>query len=90
MKKITVAKGISIPKPKLARLRKQPGGSNAGKYPGLKLSDFAGGKKNPYSFPINTRKRAKAALSYARNSQNPGSIIKKACSRYPGLCSKKS
>lgn len=88
MGKVRVAKGISIPKPKLTKLRKKPGGSNAGKYPGVKASDFAGGKQNPYSFPINTRKRAKAALSYARNAKNPASIIKKACNKYPGLCSK--
>lgn len=90
MKKIQVAKGISVPRGRLSAFRKRSGGSNAGKYPDVKPSDFAGGKENPYSFPINTRKRAKAALAYARNAKSPNTVRRKVCKKYPGLCSKKT
>lgn len=90
MAKVKVAKGKSMYSDMLAKIRKKPGSSNAGKYPGVKPSDFAGGKENPYSFPINTRKRAKAALSYARYAKKPNQVRRKACSKYPGLCSKKT
>lgn len=90
MKKVRVAKGKTVPFGVLSKIRKRRGSSNAGKYKGVKLSDFAGGKENPYSFPINTRKRAKAALSYARFAKNPNKVRRKACNKYPGLCSKKT
>lgn len=56
--------------------RDKPGGSNVGKY---KSGPFCGpsGGAPAGSFPINTRKRAVAALSYARNAPNPAGI--KAC-----------
>lgn len=67
MIKVTVAKGIRIPKARLHKIRKRKGASNAVKYPDVKPSDFAGaaGKTSPYSFPINTLERAKAAKSRA-------------------------
>ena len=65
--------------------RKKPGGSNAGKYPGVK--DFAGpsGGAPKGSYPINTRKRAKAALSYARHAPDPQGIRRAVHRKYPSL-----
>lgn len=88
MKKVRVARGKSVPFGTLSKIRKRSGSSNAGKYKRVKLSDFAGGKENPYSFPINTRKRAKSSLGYARFAKNPNQVRRKACNKYPGLCSK--
>jgi hypothetical protein len=67
--------------------RKKPGGSNVGKYKGLPKSDFAGpaGGAPQGSFPINTKKRAKAALAYARNAPNPEGIKRKVKEKYPSL-----
>lgn len=87
MKKTKVAKGISFPITMLAKMRKKPGSSNAGKYKKVKLSNFAGaaGGSSPFSYPINTKKRAKAALSYAHNAPNPIGIKKKVYRKYPSL-----
>lgn len=65
--------------------RKKPGGSNVGKYKGVK--DFAGpsGGSPKGSYPINTRARAKSALKLAHNAPNPSGIKKKVYSKYPGL-----
>ena len=37
------------------------------------------------SYPINTEKRAKAALAYAHNAPNPSGIKEKVYSKYPSL-----
>ena len=65
--------------------RKKPGGSNVGKYPNVK--DFAGpsGGAPKRSYPINTKKRAKAALSYARHAPDPSGIRKAVHRKYPSL-----
>ena len=65
--------------------RKKPGGSNVGKYSGVK--DFAGpsGGAPAGSFPINTRKRAKAALSYSRHAPSPEGIKRAVYRKYPSL-----
>lgn len=57
--------------PKEEPVRKGAGGSNVRKYKKehLPASDFCG--TVPGSFPVNTERRAKAALSYARNDVNP-------------------
>lgn len=75
-KKVTVAKGVKITKGKESKLKKKPGSSNVGKYKGVSPDDFAGaeGGSSKYSYPINTKKRAKAALAYARNAPNPSGI----------------
>lgn len=77
---IQVAKGRKIPKARLSSLRKKSGISE----------DFAGGKENPYSFPINTPKRARAALAYAGNAQKPNKVRARVCRKYKGICSKKT
>lgn len=60
-------------------IREGAGGSNVKKYRKEHLSekDFCG--TVPGSFPVNTEKRAKAALSYARNDPNPERV--KRCAR---------
>ena len=64
----------------------KPGGSNVGKY---NSSDgpFCGpsGGSPGGSFPINTRKRAIAALSYSRNAPNPSGIKSCVYKHYPNL-----
>lgn len=85
--KVTVAKGVKIARGKEEEMREKPGSSNAGKYKNVSPKEFAGsaGGANKYSFPIDTLKRAKAALAYAHNAPNPGAIRKKVHAKYPEL-----
>ncbi len=55
------------------------GGSNVGKYKRVSKGKFCGpsGGAPAGSYPVNSAKRCRAALSYARNAPNPGGI--KAC-----------
>lgn len=78
--KVTASKGI--PKKRLEEIKKKPGMSNAGKYSGLPSSEFAGPNG---TYPINTPKRARNALSRAHFSSEPQSIRKKVLSKYPEL-----
>jgi hypothetical protein len=68
-----------------AEARKKPGGSNVGDYPNV--SKFAGpsGGAPKGSYPINTKKRAKAALSLAHNAPNPAGIKSAVYKAYPSL-----
>jgi hypothetical protein len=66
----------------LAEIRKKPGESNAGKYPNVKKSDFAGPDG---TYPINTKARAESALRLAHNSPHEASIKKKVYEKYPSL-----
>lgn len=88
MKKVQIEKGVSVPRGKETEMKKKAGGSNVGKYKTVAPSEFAGGGKSGApkgSYPINTRKRAKAALAYAHNAPNPGAIKAKVHSKYPDL-----
>ncbi len=85
-KKVTIGKGMSMSKKELAKTRKEPGKSNAGKYKNVAKSDFAGADG---TYPIDTKKRAKSALKLAHNSPNAGKIKAKVYSKYPGLKKKK-
>ena len=87
VKKVTVAKGVKIPKKAEAKMRKKPGSSNAGKYDNVKKGEFAGaaGGASKYSYPINTKKRAKAAIALAHNAPNPEGIKAKVRKKYPDL-----
>jgi len=51
---------------------------NSGKYRNVPLSSFCGpaGGSGPRSFPVNTEKRCRAALSYARFAPKPCGIVK--------------
>lgn len=72
------------------RPQDKPGGSNVGKY---KTGPFCGpsGGAPKGSYPVNTRKRAVAALAYARHAPNPSGIKSCVCRHHPGLpaCGKK-
>lgn len=91
MKKEVIMKGKEEAKKKVAAAHKKPGGSNVGKYKKVAPKDFAGtaGGAPAGSYPINTRKRAKAALAYAHNAPNPAGIKKAVAKKYPGLGKKK-
>lgn len=87
VKKVVVAKGKEIPKKEEIKIKKQPGSSNVGKYKDVAPSQFAGssGGSSKYSFPINTPKRAKAALAYAHNAPNPAGIKAAVHKKYPSM-----
>ena len=72
---------------KLAQMRAKAGGSNVGEYKKVPSKDFAGpsGGAPKGSYPINTKKRAKAALAYARNAPNPAGIKAAVHRKYPSL-----
>jgi len=86
-KKITVAKGVKIPRGKEEKMRKKPGSSNTGKYKNVAPKDFAGksGKSSKYSYPINTLARAKSALKLAHNAPDPAGIRRAVYKKYPEL-----
>ena len=65
--------------------RKKPGGSNVGKYKGVKSFCGPAGGSPSGSFPVNSLKRAKSALKLAHNAPNPSGI--KACvhKKFPQL-----
>lgn len=79
VKRVKIAKGKSVPRGKEAQLKKKPGGSNVGKYKKVKKGEFCGpsGGAPAGSFPVNSRKRCRAALAYAHNAPNPAGV--KAC-----------
>ena len=86
-KKVVVSKGKEEPKERVAKAHQSPGGSNVGKYKNVKQSEMAGtaGNAPKGSYPINTEKRAKAALAYAHNAPNPSGIKEKVYEKYPNL-----
>lgn len=90
-KKVTIAKGIKVKRGQEAKMKKKAGGSNVGKYKTVKKKDFAGtsGGAPQGSYPINTLKRARAALAYAHNAPNPSGIRKAVYAKYPKLKPKK-
>lgn len=92
MKKVVIAKGMEEPKKRVAMARKKRGGSNVGKYKKVPSKDFAGksGGAPAGSYPINTRKRAKAALAYAHNAPKPSGIKAAVRRKYPDLGKPKS
>lgn len=71
--------------PSIRAARKKPGGSNAGKYKGVK--EFAGeaGGAPAETYPINNKKRAKSALKLAHNAPKPQGIKNKVYREYPSL-----
>jgi len=87
VKKTTIAKGVKVSPKKASKMRKRAGGSNVGKYKNVQTSDMAGkaGGAPSGSYPINTRKRAVAALAYAHNAPNPSGIKKAVYNKYPSL-----
>jgi hypothetical protein len=84
---VTVAKGITLPRGKESRLKEKAGSSNTGKYKTVSPKSFAGasGGASRYSFPINTLKRARNALSRAHFAPNQEGIKAKVYKEYPEL-----
>ena len=78
-KKVTIAKGVKLKRGEESRLREKAGGSSVGRYKGVSKKEFCGpsGGAPKGSYPVNTAKRCRAALSYAHNAPNPSGI--KAC-----------
>lgn len=87
LKKVSVARGVRVKRGAVSKMRKKKGSSNAGKYKDVSSSDFAGasGGASKYSYPINSKKRARAALAYAHNAPNPEGIKKAVRRKYPKL-----
>lgn len=83
MAKVSATK--SVPRGKESAMRKKPGGSNVGKYKGVKSFAGPSGGAPAGSYPINTRKRAKAALAYAHNAPKPAGIRAAVHRKYPNL-----
>jgi hypothetical protein len=69
--------------------RTKPGGSNVGRYPGVTAFAGPSGGAPKGSFPINTRARGRAALSYARHAPNPSGIRRAVQAKYPSLGARK-
>jgi len=63
----------------------EAGGSNSGEYKtkGPYCGSSGGAPKDTY--PVNTKKRAVAALAYARHAPNPGGIKECVCKHWPDL-----
>lgn len=87
VKKVTVAKGIKVPRGKESKMRAKKGSGSAGKYKTVSPKEFAGasGGANKYSFPINTLARARNALARAHFAPNPEGIRAKVYKKYPQL-----
>ena len=56
-----------------------------GRYKNVKKGEFCGpsGGAPSGSYPVNSKKRARAALAYARNAPNPGGIKKCVYRKFP-------
>ncbi len=90
-KTVTIGKGMKIKRGMEKKLEKRAGGSNVGRYKKVKRMDFAGpsGGAPQGTYPINTLKRARAALAYAHNAPNPSGIRRAVYKKYPSLRKKK-
>lgn len=86
-KKITVAKGMKMPKKMVTALRKKAGSSNIGKYKAVAKDSFCGpaGGSAKGTFPVNSKKRAHAALAYAHNAPNPAGIKRCVKKKFPSM-----
>jgi hypothetical protein len=90
-KKVSVAKGVKVKPAALAKMRKKPGSSNAGKYKNVSPKKFAGaaGGASKFSFPIPDIHHAKSALKLAHNAPDPAGIKAKVYKMYPQLKKRK-
>ncbi len=90
-KEVKIGKGMKVKRGVEEKLRKHEGGSNVGKYKSVAKKSFAGPKGGAPkgSYPINTLKRAKAALAYAHNAPNPSGIKSAVYKKYPALKKRK-
>lgn len=90
VKKVTIAKGMKVPRGTQSKLKNKPGGSNVGEYKNIAKKSFCGpsGGAPKGSYPVNTRKRAIAAKSYSRNAPNPAGIKDCVDRKWPSLSKK--
>ena len=91
VKKVTVAKGVKLPRGKESKERARPGGGSAGKYKHVAPGKFAGksGGTSAYSFPIPDLAHARNALARAHFAPNPAGIKAKVYRMYPELKKRK-
>jgi len=89
--KVTVAKGVKVPRGKEEEMREKKGGGSAGKYKDVSPKEFAGsaGGTSKYSFPIDTIARARNALARAHFAPDPEGIKRKVYKAYPELKERK-
>lgn len=67
-------------------IRNRAGGSNSGDYDNVSAENFAGNACGlPGSYPINTIERARSALAYAHNADNPQCIKEQVYKKWPEL-----
>lgn len=85
MKKVKIAADKSVAHGKESEMKAKPGGSNVGKYKEVKSFAGPSGGAPAGSYPINTKKRAKAALAYAHNAPKPSGIRAAVHKKYPDL-----
>jgi len=86
-KKVTVAKGVKLPRGKESKERARPGGGSTGRYKHVSADKFAGkaGGTSPYSFPIPDLAHARNALARAHFAPDPAGIKAKVYRMYPEL-----
>jgi len=84
---VKITKNITVTRAKKRKMEEKPGGSNVGEYKRLSKGEFAGpaGGAPQGTYPINTLKRARAALAYAHNAPNPAGIKRAVYKKYPEL-----
>ena len=78
-------KKTAAAKKKQAAARKKAGGSNAGKYKGVKAFAGPSGGAPAGTFPINTLARAKSAIKLSGNAPRPAGIRAAVYRKYPQL-----
>ncbi len=86
--RVKIGKGLSIKRGQEEKLSKKPGSSNVGTYKKVEKGDFCGpsGGAAAGTYPVNSKKRCRAALSYAHNAPNPDGIracVKRKCKGVP-------
>lgn len=84
--RVKIGRGLSLKRGEEEKLSKKPGSSNVGKYKKVSKGDFCGpsGGAAKGTYPVNTKKRCSAALSYARNAPSPSGIracVKRKCGK---------
>ncbi len=86
-KEIKIGKGLKVKRGALSKMQKKSGGSNVGEYKTVSKGSFCGpsGSAPKGSYPVNTKKRARAALAYAHNAPNPSGIRKCVKSKFPSV-----
>lgn len=77
-----IAKGKSLPRGKVEKMREKPGMSSLGKWKNIPKEDFAGPEG---TFPIQNLAHARNALARAHYARNPGAIRAKVYKKYPQL-----